>query len=58
MYISKYYERFLEAMTINDVNVMCFYAGKNIDLMFNFNQIEFTELDDPDLDWKIGYANY
>jgi hypothetical protein len=42
-------------MVVNDVNVMCFYGGKLIELILNFDPINLDELDDPDLNWENGY---
>lgn len=58
VYITLYYDRWLNAMTVNDVNVMSFYGGKLLDLILNFNQINMDELNDPDLNWENGYKDY
>ena len=56
--INRYYERFLQAMVINDVNVMSYYIGKIADLMLNFNQIDFNEDPETSLDWRDSYTPY
>lgn len=56
--INRTYERFLEAMTINDVNVMAFNLGKLLDQFMNFDMIVYTETEDPDLDWGDTYQPY
>lgn len=56
--INKAYERFLEAMIINDVNVMSYYIGKIMDLMLNFNQLDFNTDPETSLDWRDSYVPY
>jgi len=58
IYVTLYYERWLQAMQVNDVNVMVFYGGKLVETLFNFNKIDLGEVDNPDAEWNNGYKVY
>lgn len=47
-----YYDKALEAYSINDVLVELFYLGKMTHLVLDFDKFEFVA-ENPDLDWEV-----
>jgi hypothetical protein len=45
-------------MVINDVNVMAYYIGKVTEQILNFNQINFEDDPENNLDWRDSYTPY
>lgn len=58
VYISLYYERWLKALTVNNVNVMTYYGAKIIELLLNFDRIDLDEVNNPTLNWNGTYEYY
>ena len=56
--ITSYYDRFLASNQIHDVNSMAYYLGTIMELVLNFDQIDFDASSDPDLNWNSSYTPY
>ena len=45
------FQRYTYAVQVNDVNMQLYNIGRMINLLLNFDVIDFKELDDPSLEW-------
>ena len=50
-YLNAYYNAYLASVEVNDVNVQYYYIGTMIELLVNFDMIEFEEVDEPEGEW-------
>jgi hypothetical protein len=56
--LNRYYQYYLEAVVINDVDVQFFYIGRMTDLLLNFDMVVFEEVDDSDMENWDNYEPY